>query len=351
MKTSRPIYIIRYILLLLLPVLSSCRKDLCYDHFPTASISISYEQAWERDYGMDYAANWDKSLYGFEYADLQPNIPEWVTLVNYSSNETTTEKHFPSQGGDMIVPYDGTTHSFLLYNSDTEYIVISDIGSLTEARASATLRSRSTISTIQERHPNTRSTNPPDVLYSAFIENVPDIGIHEVLPLSVKMQPLVFTYVIRYEFEYGLQYVALARGALGGMAESVNLRNGTTSDESTIILYDCERTSYGYEARVRSFGIPGFPDKYYGRSASDPKERPYTLNLEVMLENGKTKEFNFDISDQMAKQPRGGVIRVSGLRVEDQQNMSDSGFDVDVNDWDDHQEIDIPFDFSYDLPI
>lgn len=340
MKPSRCSIITAVIAAVLL--LTSCRKDLCYNHFRTASFSFSWEREWERDYGMAYAANWDKTFYGFDYASLHPHVPEWVTLVNYAPDGTTTEKHLSPQGGDMMVSPDESTHSYLLYNGDTEYIVISDLASLNDARASATSRSRATISTIQEAHPNTRSTNPPDVLYAAFVENIPDIGVHEVLTMPVKMQPLVFTYVIRYEFELGLQHVSLARGALGGMAESVNLRNGTTSDEATIILYDCERTSYGYEAHVRSFGVPGFPDEYYGRATTEPKERRYTLNLEVMLGNGKTKEFNFDISDQMAKQPRGGVIRVSGIRIEEELSMSESGFDVNVTDWNNHQEVYLP---------
>ncbi|MDE5786894.1 MAG: hypothetical protein K2H98_10210 [Duncaniella sp.] len=156
------------------------------------------------------------------------------------------------------------------------------------------------------------------------------------------MQPLVYTYVIRYEFDYGLEHIALARGALGGMAESVYLRDGKTSDNSSVILYDCEIKSYGCEAHVRSFGTPGFPDEYYGRAESGNTDRPYSLNLEILLKNGKSVEFNYDIADQMKKQPRGGVITVTGVRIEDQIGETDSGFNVDVTDWPEHDIIDLP---------
>ena len=73
-------------------------------------------------------------------------------------------------------------------------------------------------------------------------------------------------------------------------------------------------------------------------------DRPYTLNLEVRLKNGKTFEFNYDIADQIAKQPRGGIIRISGIRIEDDQNLSDSGFDVTVDDWGEHEDIELPDD-------
>ena len=159
------------------------------------------------------------------------------------------------------------------------------------------------------------------------------------------MQPLVYTYVIRYEFEAGLQHVALARGAIAGLAESVYLRDGRTSDEPIILLYDCDIKDYGCEAHVKSFGIPGFPDEYYGRAGDNAAERPYTLNLEVMLTNGKTIEFNFDIADQLQKQPRGGVITVSGITIEDEKNEPEpspsGGFDVDLGGWGE-EEIDLP---------
>lgn len=323
--------------------LTSCRHELCYNHFPTLSVSLTYEHEWERDYGMAHADNWDSGYHGFEYSSLRPDRPEWINLIRFSNGGDSSEHFLTPDGGNVSLNGDCT---LLFYNGDTEYIVLSDMASLPDARASATSRSRSTIPYLSERHPDTRSTNPPDVLYSAFIDRAPSVAAHETKYLPVKMQPLVYTYVVRYEFEYGLQHVNIARGALGGMAESVLLRDGSTSDEATIILYDCEMKSYGCEAHVRSFGIPGFPDEYYGKSRDEAGERPYSLNLEVLLKNGKMATFNFDITDQMEKQPRGGVITVSGLRIEDYQNdpgdEPSGGFNVDLSDWGDPIDIDLP---------
>lgn len=325
------------IIALVLPVLAlltAChRTELCYDHYPKAAISFEWEYEWERDYGMALPAAWDAGYYGFGYDYLRPSTPEWVNLVKYR-DDIPDRRHYLSPYGDKVVLTDHGSRSFLFYNGDTEYIILSDIASLSNARASATPRSRASISYVMDRHPGSRSANPPDLLFASFMENVPDIPVHETRPLSIKMQPLVYTYVVRYEFECGLEHVYLARGALGGMAESVYLRDGRTSEESAIVLYDCDVKNYGCEAHVRSFGIPGFPDEYYGRSSDTPIDRPYTLNLEVMLTNGKTKEFNFDVSEQLKKQPRGGVITVSGLRIEDEENQpSTSGFNVDLSSW------------------
>lgn len=323
--------------------LSSCRKELCYNHFRTASISLSWEQEWERDYGMNHSSTWDDALHGFGYESLRPALPGWVTMVRYQGGSNPYEFYMPV-GGDDIDVGEGSEHSLLFYNNDTEYIVLSDMASLPQARATTTSRSRLSLSRLESRFPGFRSANPPDILYAAYLEKAPEIDIHDVKPLDVKMQPLVYTYVVRYEFDYGQQHVAVARGALAGMAESVYLCNGVTSEEGAIVLYDCDVTSWGIEAHVRTFGVPGFPDEYYGRSTTSLSraERPYTLNLEVRLRNGKTIEWDFDIADQIAKQPRGGVIRVSGLYINDEDNLFDSGFDVEVTDWGEHEDIDLP---------
>lgn len=331
-------------LLVLVMLLPACeRTEMCYDHYPRAEVSFQWEKEWERDYGTSLAASWDKDYFGFGYDELRPGMPEWVNLLKYRDN-IPDGKHYLSPSGGSVTLMEEGERSFLFYNGDTEYIILSDIASLKDARASASLRSRSSIGYILERHPDIRSANPPDLLYSAFIKELPRINVHESKQMSVKMQPLVYTYVVRYEFEYGLQHVRLARGALAGMAESVYLRDGRTSDEAVIVLYDCQKKEYGCEALVRSFGVPGFPDEYYGRKADSSTERPYTLNLEVMLTNGKTLQFNYDVSDQLEHQPRGGVITVKGIRIEDHENdpgTSSGGFDVDLSGWN-VVDIDLP---------
>lgn len=328
--------------ILLLPALSSCRKELCYNHYRNASVTLGWEYEWERDYGKAHAATWDAGYHGFGYDELRPGQPEGVTLLTYGTGDSGPMRSFMPVGGGDVNLGEAGEHSLLFYNNDTEYIVISDIASLPAARATTTGRSRSSLGLIRQIHPQERTINPPDVLFASYVSRVPEIGIHESAPLPVRMQPLVYTYVVRYEFEHGLEHVALVRGALAGMAEAVYLRDGVSSEEKATILYDCSLTAYGAVATVRSFGVPGFPDEYYGRSAESRSNQVYTLNLEVRLTNGSTKEFTFDISEQMAGQPRGGVICVGGIRVEDNENLGDSGFNVTVDDWGEHEDIDLP---------
>lgn len=322
---------------------TSCRKELCYNHFRSVSATLTWEYEWERNYGNNHSATWDAGYHGFSYESLLPGKPESVTMLKYRPDESSPSTLFISADGAEINIGEGGEHSLLFFNNDTEYIILSDMASLPAARATTTTRTRSTLGQIRDMHPDERTMNPPDVLYASFVDVLPEIGLHETTPLPVLMQPLVYTYVIHYEFEHGLDHVSLVRGAIGGMAEAVYLRDGITSEESATILYDCELTDRGAIAKVRSFGVPGFPDEYYGRTTESRADRRYTLNLEVLLTHGTIKEFTFDITDQMATQPRGGVITVSGIRVEDEENVGGgSGFDVTVDDWGPHQDITLP---------
>lgn len=346
MRSSRA-YILLPVLVLL-AICTSCRQEICYDHFPAMDLRFAWELEWERDYGMNHIATWDPVRHRYEYDDLRPSVPEWVKMIKYYDDGHTVEQLFTPEGRKFEVPANDKC-SFLFYNGDTEYIIFSDVASQHDARATATTRTRSgsTLRDMQEMYDVSRTTNSPDVIYSAFVEQMQGVMVHEVKDMPVKMQPLVFTYLITYEFEKGIEYVDEARGALGGMAEGVYLRTGTTTDKSSIILFDCDVHSDACRCQMRSFGIPGFPDSYFGR-AEGAVTGPFTLSLEVKLKNGKTKDFTFDITDQMQNQPRGGVIKVTGLRIEDAegsgQGGSSAGFDVGVSEWnDDVIERDIPF--------
>ena len=102
---------------------------------------------------------------------------------------------------------------------------------------------------------------------------------------------------------------------------------------------DCTVEDFGMQAFVRSFGIPGFPNEHY--TTKSPNS--YSLNLEVRLKNGIIKSFDFDVTDQVAAQPQGGVIIVDGIEISDEEGESGgSGFDVDVDDWGEYEDIELP---------
>lgn len=229
-------------------------------------------------------------------------------------------------------------HSLLFYNNDTECIVFSGLSA--SATATATTRTL-TRSGFKELHGDERTVNPPDMLYGCYMEEHFAERTLEAVELPVVMRPLTYTYLIRYEFRKGVKYVALARGALAGMAESVYLKDGHTGPDAATVMFDCTVEDFGAEAQVQSFGVPDYPGDHYVRGGED--ERRYSLNLEVRMRNGKFKTFDFDVTGQVKGQPRGGVIVVKGLEISDEEGGGvGGGFDVDVDGWGDYVDIPVP---------
>ena len=329
---------------ILIASLVSCEhKELCYDHDPHAlkyhvNVKASYEQEWQYTYGdaTDWEAEWPEEL-SMSYESLRPDIPEGLRVLSFDETGRQEMKNMPASGGNLLLS-EGS-HSLLFYNNDTEYIVFDKLESFATARASTRTRTRSSyMGNSYSQTKNEKTVNAPDMLYGYYLDKYIPEKVIVAPDMNIKMRPLVFAYVIKYEFEYGLQYVALARGALAGMAESVYMNSGQTSADVVTILYDCTIEEYGTQAVVNSFGIPNYPNGNYTRAGSR-----YSLNLEVKLKNGIIKNFDFDVTEQVAKQPHGGIITVSGIKISDEDGkQGSSGFDVDVNDWGEFKDIEIP---------
>lgn len=332
------------VLCLLLMLAQGCRKDLCYDHDHwKADVQAEWEQVWERDYGRNWAAVWDNPG-GYVYDDLIPAPGTGIAVYVYRDGRVPTERHIGADGG--LLPLGEGLHSLLFYNDNTEYIVFGSMD--THVGAIATTRTR-TRSTYRDMHGNEETVNSPDMLYGAWMESYESVGSPDATPtpLPVTLRPLVYKYVIVYQFEAGIEFVQLARGALAGMAQSVYLQDGRTGPDKATVLFD--ETEIDVERGevsvvVNTFGVPDYPDRYYPGRAPGDVTGAFGLNLEVMLPDGSIKVFEFDISEQMADQPRGGVIVVSGLKVDSGDFGSGGGFDVDVGDWGEYEDIILPID-------
>lgn len=326
---------------LMMTSLAGCRKDLCYNHDEHAltvktDIAADWEREWERPYDMDWQGTWDEQLMGRPYDDLRPEAADGIRALVYRDGELIAEHNLPAAGGRL--PLNEGTFDLLFHNNDTEYVLIDN--STTAAATRATTRTV-TRGGFMELHEGERTVNQPDMLYGHYLEDYATERTLEPVSLPVLMHPLVYTYLIRYEFESGLEYVALARGALAGMAESVYLSDGHTGDEAATVMFDCGLTSWGTEALVKSFGVPNYPGDHYTRA--DGTAATFAVSLDVRLHNGKIITYDFDVTDQVEKQPRGGVITVSGIVVNKEDGEEGSGgFDVDVDGWGEYQDIPLP---------
>lgn len=314
----------------------SCRKDLCYNHNEHAwSCKLSINPDWILDWEKPLSENW-RSQWPIDwihsYSSLRPSVPKGMEIIIYQNGNLLAERH-TSSGKSLISVPEGLS-SLLFLNDDTEFILLEGLDKI--ETASATTRSLSR-STYNKGHENEKTVNIPDDLFVAITEDYLAIPADTVKELLISVEPAVYKYYIRYEFKEGEEYVVLARGALSGMAESVYLSNRTTGTSAATVLFDCQKTSFGAEAILKSFGTPSYT------SADEHDQATYNLNLEVMMPNGKIKSFDFDVSDQVRRQPKGGVIIVEGISIsKEEANDGNAGFDPEVDGWGDFIDVPLP---------
>ena len=267
-----------------------------------------------------------------------------LRVINYNEKSESNTHNIGANGG-VVTLYEGP-NDILFYNNDTEYILFQNLqdGDAATIRATTRTRTRATYKGSEYTDKDEPTMTPPDMLYANYVQDyVPEKSIDPV-PFPITLHPLVYTYKIRYEFveeNNGLQYVTSADGALSGMAKSVLMYTGETSDEGSTLLYsDCEITEWGVRAIVKSFGVPSFHRDNYVVRSDNPKNG---LNLEVTLRNGNVVNFNFDVTEQVQNQPHGGVIVVTGIQIDEKDGTQGTGaFDVDVNGWEDTENIELP---------
>ncbi|MBO5346015.1 MAG: DUF5119 domain-containing protein [Paludibacteraceae bacterium] len=321
-------------------------RELCYDHDSHAykyqvNIVADYEQEWQYPLTptKDWKENWPDT-FDVRYSDLMPILPSGLRVMIYDSLRYDRQ-NIGRDGG--LVYLTELEKSFIICNNNTEAVVFVD--EKDKEKVSVTTRairrnSYGGSSYIQLKDVNTKTE--PDVLYVNYIPSYVPISTIKPVDVSVLLKPVVYTYYIRYEFEYGIEHVVLARGALAGMSGSVNLQTQEPGNDLATVMYDAKKKSFGVDANVNSFGLPH--DLTDLGMQLDGGEYACGLNLEVALTNGDIKTFEFDVTDQVVSQPRGGVIVVKGLRVEDEEAEGElEGGQVEVDDWGPYEDIIIDF--------
>ena len=337
--------IVHILTILVLFVATSCtHKELCESHSDHAhrfhiKVAASYRLDWEENITgyCDWSDpnNWSSDY--IPYDNLRPKVPAGLRVMNFAPNGNYNIHNIPAEGGTITL-YEGE-NDLLFYNNDTEYVVFSRNGA--DASTSATTRTitRATYTGNAYAEANEMTVNAPDMLFANYHEDYISEKTLGPVVYPIELQPLVFTYKIRCEFAEGLKFVALARGALSGMAESVELNTGETSAKGATILFDCDMTDFGVRALVNSFGIPNYPNLNFNTTRSTK----HGLTLEFMLRNGKIVTFEFNVTDQVNAQPHGGVIVIKDIVIKEEDGVQGSGaFDVEVDDWGEYEDIVLP---------
>lgn len=347
----------RYLIIAVLAIMAcatSCtHKDLCEDHREHAhryhiQIIADYRYDWEEqiyDEATDWEYRWPDE-FTLSYDELRPTKPTGLRVVNYNEEGTSNNLHNIKPDGGVVTLYEGL-NDMLFYNNDTEYIIFSRSGTDATTRATTRTVTRAEYKPSAFAVEGERTVSPPDMLFANYVEDYLPEKVIEPTPFEITLQPLVFTYKIRFEFVDGLEYASSATASLSGMAASVELNTGETSEESATILFDDLKIVYTNEAKdegyiravVKSFGTPAFPHPNYPTRT----DVTHGLKLEVRLRNNTVWVADADVTDQVQLQPHGGVIIVKDLVIKKEDAMQGSGgFEPTVDEWGPTEDIPLP---------
>ena len=347
----------RYLIIAVLAIMAcatSCvHKDLCENHREHAhryhiQIIADYRYDWEEqiyDEATDWEYRWPDE-FTLAYDELRPTKPSGLRVVNYNEEGTSNNLHNIKPDGGVITLYEGL-NDMLFYNNDTEYIIFSRSGTDATTRATTRTLTRTEYKASEFAVEGERTVSPPDMLFANYVEDYLPEKVVEPTPFEITLQPLVFTYKIRFEFVDGLEYASSATASLSGMAASVELNTGETSEESATILFDELDIVYTNEAKdegyiravVKSFGTPAFPHPNYPTRT----DVTHGLKLEVRLRNNTIWVADADVTDQVQLQPHGGVLVVKDLEIKKEDAMQGSGgFEPTVDEWGDTVDIPLP---------
>lgn len=315
------------LLLLLTTVLtlSSCRHrdlpDWSPAHTSESLLKVNYNLQWEIAElgGTNWRTSWPED-FPYKYDDLLPSVPNglrahMITADHYYFN------NLPPDGG--ILQYECLGQHFIIFhNNDIESIRLTSVDdpAMVFAYTQAPNRQR-------ESEPDSSiMVLQPDNL---FASHVPSIEVLHPLEgntpsLEVTMEPRVFSYLVIADFAAGLEYVREARAVLTGMSQGVWLVSGKRASQPVSYVFSASIYPKGVIGVLRSFGTP----------SGDPVK--HILTVQVALTHGNVVRFDFDVTEQVNQQPRGGVIKVSGLAVTPEQaKVEGEGFEVDVIGWGD----------------
>ena len=242
-------------------------RELCYDHDSHAykyqvNIVADYEQEWQYPLlpAKDWRENWPDT-FNVRYSDLLPILPSGLRVMIYDSLRYDRQ-NIGRNGG--LVYLTELEKSFIICNNNTETIIFNDerkkdTASVTTTVPSVTTRSISRSSYDGNQYSSLKDIDTrtePDVLFVNYISSYQPISSIKPLDLPVLLKPVVYTYYIRYEFEYGIEHVNQARGALAGMSGTVNLHTQEPGDELVTVMFNAKINSFGVDADVKSFGLP-----------------------------------------------------------------------------------------------
>lgn len=340
---------------LLLAASGCVRKPDLYLHhgehididIPVIDLGLEVYWDYEFSYGItyDWTAEW---VYGWDAFDYQVfgeigyTQPKVFDLRRYHTNWTRYAPHTSVKASTIHSThfngeYDWGFWDILVWNDIETSDGVQSINIDEETTLDSVFAyTNQTMHASRYQAPqHTRSFYEPEPLFSAYHQGLeinqqldgfvfdPERNVW-VKKLNMMLEPVTFIYLTQVILHNNKGRITGVDGAanLSGMARSVNVNNGITGRDPVTVFYNvrfkpnCNKDGESVDVaggRLMTFGMCGMNPNRITRSGEEwdinDKSKHY-MDLNMQFNNGMDSTFVFDVTQQVRKLYKGGVITI-----------------------------------------
>ena len=366
---------------MVLALMSCEREPVLYLHhdnqvnFDFAVIELSLDVYWDYNIGFNTSYDWRTDwYYGWDDEDnrifghLGYVMPTAFDLRRYYMGETGQAHH--TQVDAYYVKGNSYTGEFrlgywdlLVWNEigqEVQSVVIDETSSLDSVTAST----NQTMNQVRYNPRYTHSFNQPEELFAGYEQNLnidknlegftyDSVRNVYVKQLNLQLEPRSYIYLTQIILHHNHGRVTGTSGIsnLSGMARSTNLNTGVAGSDPVTVSYDVRMkrdvTVKGEQVdiiggRLVTFGLCGLNPNAIStrRNGGQPTRandrKRHLLDVDMQFNNGTDSTLVFDVTEQIARRFRGGVITIDldMDTVPIPHRSGGSAFDAVVDDYD-----------------
>lgn len=320
--------------------LQSCaRNDLCYDH------PHSLLQA---------LMNWSK-------IPEHLGKPEGVRIAFFDIATGKENVTYRGADGGKVVIHDAE-FNMLVINSDTELILFENMSDFDLAEAYLDVRSRPTYrnspgskgdtkngiyygpeSTANDKTQKEKTIGQPDRFFATYSSR--ETTTHN----ATQMQDTIFAtpesrvlFITLSIDVKGIKNAKECRASLSGAARSLHLASGKPMNNSGTIIFNLRKNGDKYAETIRAFGLAQSPE---GTPTDELIQ--HIVTLEFLLVDNSVLVFEYNVEEQIdfgSIKPEITIpLVIEQIELPDvkPEGGGDGGFDTDIGDWGEEENIPI----------
>lgn len=339
--------------------------------FAFPEVQIDLDVVWEYELGYDWRAEW---TYGWDEEDekamgpLGYSEPTLFDLRRYYLGGWPNQPHqtmedFVVEGNAFRTRYLFGYYDILVWNRKHDDMVQSLVFDESSLDSVMAYTNASMAASRYQAPVYTRSFNQPDELFAAYERNIhisDNLADYESYDpetrtyykrLHMQLLPVTYIYLtqVRLHNNNGKVVNATGDANLSGMARGVTLNSGLANKDVVSVYYNVRfkencvirQTAEKVDVaggRCLTFGIPNQNSSRVSRAA-DVKDRvKHYMDVNLMFYNGMDTTMVFDVTDQVRKRYRGGVLTID-LDMDTipvPQRPGGSDFDAVVKEFDEN---------------